>query len=100
LPKLEKAGPETLGIVVLTTGGNDLIHSYGRNPPVEGAMYGATPDAFLGHGIPCSQRWRTHYRRDDPHYRYFDNLEDPNPRGYDAIRRLFLLEIQAVLAPK
>jgi len=184
LPKLEKAGPETLGLVVLTTGGNDLIHSYGRNPPREGAMYGATleqakpwiatfekrlermfariiaafpggchlfvadiydptdgvgdienaglprwpdgeailaayneairrsaskfrqvrvvpmHDAFLGHGIHCSQRWRTHYRKDDPHYWYFDNLEDPNSRGYDAIRRLFLLEIQDVLAPK
>lgn len=26
------------GMVMLTTGGNDLIHSYGRQPPVEGAM--------------------------------------------------------------
>jgi lysophospholipase L1-like esterase len=184
LPKLPKADPETLGIVVMTTGGNDLIHSYGRNPPKEGAMYGATReqarpwiedferrldamfatilgsfpggchifiadvydptdgvgdieraglppwpdgekileayngairraaarvpqvhvvpmhDAFLGHGMHCSQWWGRHYRKDDPHYWYYDNLEDPNPRGYDAIRRLFLLEIQKVLAPK
>ncbi len=26
----------------MTTGGNDLIHNYGRSPPREGAMYGAT----------------------------------------------------------
>ncbi len=33
---------DTLGLVVLTTGGNDLIHWYGTKPPREGAMYGAT----------------------------------------------------------
>ncbi len=33
---------DVIGIVVLTTGGNDLIHDYGRNPPREGAMFGAT----------------------------------------------------------
>ncbi len=27
------------------------------------------------------------------HYWYYTNLEDPNERGYDAIRRLFLLEM-------
>ncbi len=32
----------TLGIVVMTTGGNDIIHNYGRTEPSEGAMYGAT----------------------------------------------------------
>jgi len=182
LPKLDKSGPETLGLVVMTTGGNDLIHSYGRNPPQEGAMFGATleqarpwianyekrldglfnkiiacfpggchifiadiydptdgvgdieraglppwpdgeailetanaairrsaarfptvhvvpmHDAFLGHGIHCSQWWGSHYRRSDPHYWYYNNLEDPNPRGYDAIRRLFLLEMARVFA--
>ena len=169
--------PQTLGLVVMTTGGNDLIHNYGRTPPREGAMYGATVaearpwidnfqerlermidlilerfpggchvfladiydptdsvgdapraglppwedgpailaqynrvihrlaknrpnvhlvpmhDEFLGHGIHCTEFWREHYRREDPHYWYGDNLEDPNGRGYDAIRRLFLLEI-------
>jgi lysophospholipase L1-like esterase len=178
LPRIEKAAPETLGLIVMTTGGNDLIHSYGRNPSREGAMYGArleqarpwienfekrlqgmlqriidlfpggchlfiadifdptdgvgdienaglprwpegeailqacneaihrsasrfpqvhvvpVHDAFLGHGIHCAQRWGKHYRSEDPHYWYYDNLEDPNDRGYDAIRRLFLLEIQ------
>jgi hypothetical protein len=30
------------GLIVMTTGGNDLIHWYGTAPPREGAMYGAT----------------------------------------------------------
>ena len=175
--RLETQEPPTLGLVVMTTGGNDLIHMYGRMPPREGAMYGATfeqarpwidnfekrlhqmidlleerfpggcrvfladvydptdgiGDArnaglprwddgvaihrayndvihrcarerasvrlvplyreFLGHGIHCRQFWREPYRPLDPHYWYADNLEDPNDRGYDAIRRLFLIEI-------
>ncbi len=181
---LETFPPGTYGIVVMTTGGNDLIHWYGRGEPKEGAMYGATmeqarpwienfrvrldtmlakveaafpggcqiflaniydpsdgvgnpaaaglppwPDLlaihdaynaviadatvrhdnvhlvdirgpFLGHGVHCIQWWREHYRREDPHYWYFSNLEDPNNRGYDALRRLFLNEIAAVLAPR
>ena len=39
---LQPQPPDVFGIVVMTTGGNDLIHSYGRKPPKEGAMYGAT----------------------------------------------------------
>jgi hypothetical protein len=50
-------------------------------------------NAFLGHGIHCSQFWTKHYDWKDPHYWYFVNLEDPNERGYDVIRRLFLIEI-------
>ncbi len=175
--KLPKQDPDVLGIVVMTTGGNDLIHSYGRRPPREGAMFAATHEqarpwienfekrlramadllesrfpggcqifladiydltdgvgdtshaglppwsegldvhrayndaidrcaqrrptvhrvpiyrAFLGHGIHCTQFWRSAYCGDDPHYWFDVNLEDPNPRGYDAIRRAFLLEI-------
>jgi hypothetical protein len=49
--------------------------------------------AFLGHGIHCTQFWRAHFDRHDPHYWFFFNLEDPNERGYDVIRRLFLIEI-------
>jgi lysophospholipase L1-like esterase len=174
IPRLPHADSNTLAIVVLTTGGNDLIHSYGRMPPKEGAMYGATweqaqpwitnfesrlehslagitkafpggchiflaniydptdetgdarsvglplwPDAlrihaaynaviqrcatrhsnvhlvdlrepFLGHGLTSQQFWRPHYHSHDPHYWFFVNLEDPNERGYDAIRRVFL----------
>jgi lysophospholipase L1-like esterase len=37
-----KIEPNIFGIIVMTTGGNDLIHNYGRLPPEEGAMYGAT----------------------------------------------------------
>ena len=37
--------------------------------------------------------WIKHYRASDPHYWYAPNLEDPNNRGYDAIRRVFLNEI-------
>ena len=180
--KLPLQPPETLGLIVMTSGGNDIIHDYGRSPPCEGAMYGATlaqarpwieayekrldamiahilaafpggchiflaniydptdgvgdaataglprwddalailgayneiiadcaarheavhlvdiHSAFLGHGIHCTQTWREHYRPDDPHYWYYPNLEDPNERGYDAIRRLFLREIASVLA--
>ncbi|MCE5269293.1 MAG: SGNH/GDSL hydrolase family protein [Planctomycetaceae bacterium] len=175
--RLEVQPNDVFGLVVMTTGGNDLIHNYGRSPAHEGAMYGATleqarpwianfakrldqmiellrdrfpggcmifladiydpsdgvgdpasawlpawPDCmaihrayndiirraaerhksvhlapmydeFLGHGVHCTQFWREHYRADDPHYWYGVNLEDPNARGYDAIRRLFLIEI-------
>jgi lysophospholipase L1-like esterase len=177
LPHLTQAESNTLGIVVITAGGNDLIHNYGRTPPREEAMYGATFEeaqpwisnyelrldsmlqrieahfpggcqiflaniynptdgigdterarlpawndslkilaayneaisrcaqkhpnlhmvdihtAFFGHGIHCTQFWRNHYDLHDPHYWFYGNLEDPNERGYDVIRRLFLIEI-------
>ncbi len=172
--RLEKQGEDVFGLVVMTTGGNDLIHSYGRFPPKENAMYGATlsqaepwiesfrvrltrmldlideafpggceiyvgdiydptdgvgdapsiylppwPDGlkiharynetirvcssgrsnvhvvplyatFLGHGSHCRQFWRSTYDSKDPHYWFYTNIEDPNDRGYDAIRRLYL----------
>jgi lysophospholipase L1-like esterase len=175
--RLETQDKDVFGIVIMTTGGNDLMHDYGRSPPREGAMYGATlqqarpwienfekrlhemigllearfpggcmifladiydpsdgigdpasiymPEwtecmavhqaynevihrcserhpsvhvvpihaEFLGHGIHCTQPWRKHYRPRDPHYWYAVNLADPNIRGYDAIRRVFLIEI-------
>ncbi len=180
LPRIPVSNSDTFGIVVMTTGGNDIIHDYGRRAPREGAMYGAShsqakpwiasfearletmldvvesrfpggcaiflaniydptdgvgdieqtglpawPDgtsiladynaaiariaekrdsvylvdmrsAFLGHGIHCTQFWQNYYRSDDPHYWYYYNLEDPNHRGYDAIRRLFLNRIADV----
>ena len=41
LPRLE---PQSMkGLVVLTTGGNDVLHNYGRSSPRDGAMYGSTP---------------------------------------------------------
>ena len=36
--------PDVFGIVVMTTGGNDIIHNYGHKPPREEAMYGASMD--------------------------------------------------------
>jgi hypothetical protein len=180
LAEFEPQEEEVLGLVVMTSGGNDLIHWYGRSPPREGAMYGATlaqarpwianfekrldgmldrlnecfsggchifladiydptdglgdarmaglpawkdglaivsayneiirracdaranvylvpmREAFLGHGIHCRQWWRDFYRSEDPHYWYGSNLEDPNERGYDALRRLFLIEMARV----
>ena len=180
LPHVPRADAQTLGFIVITTGGNDLIHNYGRTPPRKQAMYGATlelakpwvaefadrleilvselesrfpggchiflaniydptdsvgdiaraglpawpegmkvfeayneaikgcaskhasvhlvnfHDVFLGHGIHCRQFWARHYDRKDPHYWYYTNLEDPNERGYDAIRRLFLIEMAKV----
>jgi hypothetical protein len=166
-----------VALVVMTTGGNDLIHNYGRSAPREGAMYGATlaearpwivnfearlnrmldrldekfpagcyvyladiydptdgvgdapsvflpawPDGlaihaeynralhrvaderdnvflvalhatFLGHGSHCRQFWRSTYRAEDPYYWFWENIEDPNDRGHDAIRRAFLKTI-------
>jgi lysophospholipase L1-like esterase len=174
---------DTFGLVVLTTGGNDLIHDYGRSTPQEAAMYGATlaqaqpwianferrldrmvtelrqrfpggmqlhlaniydptdgdgtagvvglpswPDGLRihaaynavieraaqrhpevtrvdiqtplwGHGIYCRQFWRRHYRPRDPTYWYDPNFEDPNDRGYDAIRRAFLNAISSQRHP-
>jgi len=182
--KLEKQADDVLGIVVLTTGGNDIIHNYGKTAPHEGAMFGATfeeaqpwianyenrldeillsfqktfpggchvflaniydptdglgdtdkaglpawkdcalilnayneiieraatkhsfvhlvniHEEFLGHGIHCTQFWRKNYRREDPHYWFHMNLEDPNDRGYDALRRLFLNEMAKVFHPE
>jgi lysophospholipase L1-like esterase len=175
--RLDAQPPNVFGLVVMTSGGNDIIHNYGRSAPREGAMYGATleqarpwianyesrlnqiidiieqrfpggcmifladiydpsdgvgdaqnaglpawPDGvaihkayndviyrtaekhktihvvpmyemFLGHGIHCTESSFVHYRSDDPYYWYAENLEDPNMRGYDAVRRLFLIEI-------
>lgn len=184
LPRIKPYNNDVFGVIVLTTGGNDLIHMYGRIPPREGAMYGATleqarpwitnfderlrmiiaslksafpggcciflgniydpsdntgntqaaglppwPDmlrvleaynacleriadqdsevelvdihgAFLGHGMTCRQFWQPHYQPHDPHYWYYDNLEDPNDRGHDAIRRLFLNKIVGTLSSR
>ena len=180
LPRLPKVESNAVALVVMTTGGNDLIHNYGRTSPREQAAFGATWEeaapwvtnfnqrldrmveeihnhfpggchiflanifdptdsggdvehaglppwkdglkvlaayndvirrcgeqhpfvhiidlhsAFLGHGIHCTQFWSRHYDSKDPHYWYFVNLEDPNERGYDVARRLFLIEMSKV----
>jgi len=38
---------DVLGIVVMSTGLNDILHNYGKEPPREGAMYGATPEQAM-----------------------------------------------------
>lgn len=184
--ELKPLDEEAFGIVFLTTGGNDIIHNYGRSPPREGAMYGATPNqaapwianfetrleamlalfasafpgghevyladiydptdgvgdaasiflpawpdgleihgqynrvlnqvadrhdnvfivplhqTFMGHGSHSQQFWRQSYDSSDPSYWYYSNIEDPNDRGYDAIRRVFLNTIidNSTLAPR
>ena len=175
--KIETQPEDVFGLIVITTGGNDLIHHYGQLPSKEGAMYGATLEqarpwinnfrsrldemiveitakfpggclifladiydptdnvgdaasamlpawrdgvkilaeyntilrqsathhdhvfsvplhkTFLGHGTHCTQFWRKYYCWNDPAYWFGENLEDPNIRGFDAIRRIFLIEI-------
>jgi lysophospholipase L1-like esterase len=44
VPKIKVQDEDTFGIIVMTVGGNDIIHNYGRTPPREGAMYGAKLD--------------------------------------------------------
>jgi hypothetical protein len=71
---------------------NDVIHHCAALHPEVHLV--DIHSAFLGHGIHCTQFWQAHYGRHDPHYWFYDNLEDPNERGYDVIRRLFLIEIE------
>lgn len=184
--RLDVQPEDVLGVVVLTTGGNDLIHNYGRSEPRKDAMYGATleeaepwiaefekrldeilagiesrfpggchiflaniydptdgvgdlenagmglpawadgikilekynaaiqrcaernesthlvkmREVMLGHGINFWDDENPHYDEDDPTYWYYWNLEDPNDRGYDAIRRAFLLEMVRVMGER
>ena len=52
---------------------------------------------LLGHGLHCRDTNNPSYHPDDPTYWLYFNLEDPNERGYDALRRAFLLEMIEVL---
>jgi hypothetical protein len=47
LEMMAKNPEDVLGIVVMTTGCNDILHSYREKPPAEGAMYGATIEQAL-----------------------------------------------------
>jgi len=55
---------------------------------------------MLGHGIHCRDHDNPYFHEEDPTYWYYANLEDPNQRGYDAIRRVFLNSIADVLAAR
>jgi hypothetical protein len=48
---------------------------------------------LLGHGLHAQDKANAHYHADDPTTWLYYNVEDPNQRGYDAIRRAFLLSI-------
>jgi len=54
VPVIALYPPTVRGIVVITSGGNDLIHDYGRSAPHEGAMYGCTYEQAL--------QWREGFR--------------------------------------
>lgn len=47
-------------------------------------------ETMLGHGIHCRDKVNENFDSADPSYWFYYNLEDPNQRGYDAIRRVFL----------
>src|SRR5690606_37667283 len=69
--KLVTHPPEVFGLVVLTTGGNDLIHSYGMRPPRDGAMYGAT----LEQAGPWTEAFQSRLERT------LDRIDDCFPGG-------------------
>ena len=45
--QLSEQPADTFGLVLMTSGGNDLIHMYGRSAPRECAMYGATMEQAI-----------------------------------------------------
>ncbi|MBI4229923.1 MAG: SGNH/GDSL hydrolase family protein, partial [Planctomycetes bacterium] len=71
--------PDVFGIVCVSTGGNDLIHFYGREPPTADGMYGAT----LGQARPWIEGFRQ--RLDD----ILDAVGEKFPGGCE----IFLLNI-------
>ncbi len=50
-------------------------------------------ELLLGHGLHAGDTANAHYHSGDPTTWLYYNVEDPNQRGYDAIRRAFLLGI-------
>ncbi len=59
VPKLTRQPRNVVGVILMTTGGNDLIHNYGRTPAKEGAMYGAAYDQAQGWVTNFSTRLET-----------------------------------------
>lgn len=49
--------------------------------------------AMLGHGLHYNDESHPQYDADDPSYWYCANLEDPNDKGYAAIREAFWVAI-------
>lgn len=70
---------DVFGIVAVTTGGNDIIHAYGRKPPVEGAMYGAT--------LAQAQPWIGNYEE------RLEEMLDSIARAFPGGSEIFLANI-------
>ena len=68
---LEPQPPEVFGLIFMTTGGNDLIHNYGRTTPSATAMYGAT--------FPQARPWIGDFR--DRLHTMVTTLRDRFPGG-------------------
>ena len=87
--RLQRQPDDVFGLVVTTTGGNDLIHDYGRTPPREGAMYGAS----LQQAMPWIEAYRQRLDRviDDAEGR----LRLLNARLDEATARTIELSVQA-----
>lgn len=90
---IENAGPMFLlddwqdGLKTLTQFNKAIARSAGKHQHVHLVdMH----KAMLGHGIHCLEPANPYYDDKDATYWYYVNLEDPNQRGYDAIRRVFL----------
>ena len=90
---IENAGPMFMlddwqdGLKVLTQFNKVIARSAGKHSHVHLVdMH----KAMLGHGIHCLEPVNPYYDENDASYWYYVNLEDPNQRGYDAIRRVFL----------
>ena len=94
LSHLHQADSNTLGMIVITTGGNDLIHNYGRTPPREEAMYGATLDEARPWINDFGQRIETLIQQIESRFPggcqiYLANIFDPTDGVGDTTRVSF-----------
>src|ERR1035438_7366059 len=75
----------------MTAGGNDLIHNYGRTPPREEAMYGATFDEAKPWISDFEQRIETMIQQVESRFPggcqiYLANIFDPTDGVGDTTR--------------
>jgi len=91
LPHLPSTSSNATVIVVMTTGGNDLIHNYGRSPPSSRAMYGATLQQAAPWIDAFNQRLETMLARiqtafQDRYYLFVGDIFDPTDGAEDIQR--------------
>ncbi len=79
IPKLPTVNSNVMAIIVITSGGNDLIHNYGRTPPRDQAMYGATFDEAKPWIASFSQR--------------MDSMADQLEKHFPAGCEIFIADI-------